>query len=145
MIKKEKISDYKLITTFFIKLRYLFTLKKHKLVINSLDMNNKINAIINEFVTEQIFELISNKINSQDKKAIKMMKEEIIRIEALTNNYKYGFIEPMTYEEMKSIINYYVDDLWTEKKIDQKLKKLFNNNKIKVKNYHNNIIKFNKK
>ena len=127
------------------KFRYLISLKHHQIIINKLDMNNKINAILNNFVTDQISDLISQKITNHDISAIKMMKEEIIRIDALTESYKYGFIEMMTYDEMKSILNYYIDDIWILKKTEQKLNTLFQkNNKYKKElTTKNKIIYFN--
>ena len=127
-----------------VKIRYLISLKRHQIIINKLDLNNKINAIINNFVNEQIYELINEKIIDKDKNIIKILKEETLRIDALTDNYKYGFIEPMTFEEMRSIINYYInDDIWSKKKIEQKLNILFQKTK-KLDNYSNHqIIYFN--
>ena len=141
MIKEKKDS----ILIYLISIRYYISLKIHKIKINRLDLNNRINAIINNYVTNQIYELLSEKITNKDKNTIKMMKDEIMRIDALTESYNYGFIEKMTYEEMKSIISYYANSTWQLKKIEKDLNILFQKEPKKkfTKKNNNKIIYFN--
>ena len=127
---------------FLTKIKYIITRKKYEKTISKLNLKDRINALLNDYANHQIMKIINNKIVEKDPIAYNLLKDEIRRIESLTESYQYGIIEPMTYEEMKSVINYYTTDLWYQKKAEQSLEKLFKINKeTSCKNKHQ-IIKF---
>ncbi len=130
---------------FLTKLKYIIARKKHEKVILALNSKDKTNAIFNDYANYQIIKIINNLIAKKDPKAYKLLKDEIGRIDSLTESYCYGIIEPMTYEEMKSIINYYTDDIWSQKKTEQSLKKLFKITKEKPYKNNKKILNFPKK
>ena len=125
-----------------IQLKYIISRIKYKKTINKLNLKDKTNALFNDYVHYQIIEILKQRIEKRDSISYKLLEDEIRRINSLTESYQYGIIEPMTYEEMKNVINYYIDDIWTRKKTEQSLKKLFKTNKEKNYTLTPKVIKF---
>ena len=125
-----------------IQIKYIIFRIKYKKTINKLNLKYKKNALFNDYAHYQIIEILKQRIENKDLKSYNLLEDEIRRINSLTESYQYGIIEPMTYEEMKQVIDYYIDDIWTRKKTEQSLKKLFKTNKEKRYTLTPKIIKF---
>ncbi|MBR3161177.1 MAG: hypothetical protein IKF19_00400 [Bacilli bacterium] len=125
-----------------LEIKYTIALKKYKKSILKLNLKDRINAIFNSYPNQQIARIIENKAYEQDTKIYSLIEDEIRRLNSLTKSYGDGPIEKMTFKEMEAIINYYADDVWTQKKIKQNLNILFKKNNKKLSKTKGEITRF---
>ena len=95
---------------FLIKERYILSIIRNERQIKKLGLKDTLIARINSFPNKYIGYEIKNRLEEQDKSAYKIMKEEIIRLDILTNNYKNKRIIMLKQTEMKNIMTKYLKE-----------------------------------